>query len=178
MSHTLEVIEQKALLLSMARSRLGDLVQQLNAELEVLKGEQMPAIRVAIAQALVAWKTLDVGIQASPDLFVRPRTVAAHGITFGLAKSKGSLEIPDPDKTVALIRRHFPEQAAVLIQTKEMPVKKALEQMTAAELKRLSVQVGEGQGQVVIRPAASDVDKLVRALVRSEAEADAEKVPA
>lgn len=170
---TLEELNERALALSNARLQLGQLVQALNAGLEALKANEMPAIRVAIEQATAAWAALEAGVQSSPGLFVKPRTVAAHGVTFGIQKSKGVINIPDADKTVALIRKHLPEKADVLITTKEVPVKKAVEQLTAADLKRIGVQVTEGQDTVVIRPAPSDVDKLVKALVKAEVETDA-----
>lgn len=170
---TLEELNARALALSNARLQLGQLVQALNAGIEALKANEMPAIRAAIDQATAAWAALEAGVQGSPELFVKPRTVAAHGVTFGIQKSKGVINIPDADKTVALIRKHLPEKADVLITTKEVPVKKAVEQLTAADLKRIGVQVTEGQDTVVIRPAPSDVDKLVKALVKAEVETDA-----
>ena len=174
MSKTLEDLTRSALALSEARHQLGTMVQALNAGLEALKADQMPEIRAAIDVATAAWAELEAAIQASPGLFVKPRTVAAHGITFGIQKSKGSIHVPDSDRTVLLIRKHLPDQAAVLITTKEAPVKKALEQLSAADLKRIGVHVGEAQDTVVIRPAPSDVDKLVKALVKAEVEEPAD----
>lgn len=170
MATTMDVIEDRARVLAGARAELGALVQALNAGLEAMKAEQMPDIREAIDLATAAWGRLEQAIQAAPELFVKPRTVAAHGITFGIQKSKGAIEIPDPDKTVALIRKHLPDQARVLISVKEVPVKKAVEKLAAAELKRIGVHVGEAVDAVVIRPAPSDVDKLVRALVKAQVE--------
>lgn len=164
----MDEINARAKRLADARQQLGQLVQALNAGLEALKANEMPAIRDAIAQATTAWSALEAGIQAAPALFIKPRTVAAHGITFGIEKGKGSITVPDPDRTVLLIRRHMPDQAAVLIASKEVPVKKALAQLSVADLKRIGAQVGDADDRVVIRPAPSDVDKLVAALVRAE----------
>lgn len=152
--------------LAEARAQLGQRVSALNADIQVLHDAQMPAIREAIASVSAAWSNLDLLIQSSPSLFVRPRTVAAFGITVGITKSKGTLKIENAKRTVALIKRHMPDQVAVLVATKESPAKKALERLSAADLKRIGVTV-EGVGdQVVIRPAPSDVDKLVKALLR------------
>lgn len=164
---TLDDITEATRHLSEARANLGHMVSALNAGIQALKDDEMPAIREAIAQATAAWSDLEQLVQASPYLFIKPRTVAAHGITVGITKSKGTLQIENPDRTVLLIKRHLPDQVAVLVATKEAPVKKALEQLSAADLKRIGVTV-EGVGdQVVIRPAPSDVDKLVKALLRS-----------
>src|SRR5574337_421285 len=171
---TLDEITDNARLLADARTHLGELMHALSAGLEALKADRMPDIRHAIVAASAAWQALELSIQINPQLFVRPRTVSAHGITFGLEKGKGTITVADPDRTCALIRKHLPEQADVLIAARDMPVKKALAQLSAADLKRIGATVTDVGDRVVIRPAPSDVDKLVKALVRTELdEADA-----
>lgn len=167
---TLDHITDSARLLADARSHLGELMHALSAGLEALKADSLPDIRNAIVAATAAWQSLELSIQINPQLFVQPRTVSAHGITFGLEKGKGAITISDPDKTIALIRKHLPEQAHLLITTREVPLKKALAQLSAADLKRIGATVSDAGDRVVIRPAPSDVDKLVKALVRTELE--------
>lgn len=167
-TNTLDDITDNARLLADARAHLGELMHALSAGLEALKADSMPDIRNAIVAATAAWQALELSIQINPQLFVQPRTVSAHGITFGLEKGKGAITIGDPDKTCALIRKHLPEQADVLIALRETPVKKALAQLSARDLQRIGASVTDAGDRVVIRPAPSDVDKLVRALVRTE----------
>lgn len=174
METTLDEIEKQAEALANARETLGKYVRALNAGLEALKANKMPAIRAAIDVATDEWGTLEALIAANPGLFVKPRTVAAHGISFGMALGKGRIEIPDPARTVALIRKHLPEQAKVLIAVEEVPVKKAVEKLEPAMLKRIGVNLIAGVDQVVIRPAPSDIDKLVKALVTADVAAKAE----
>lgn len=168
MTTTLDDLNEDARRLAEARAHLGGMMQALQAGIEALKAESMPDIRHAIVAATAAWKALELGIQLNPQLFVRPRTVAAHGITFGLEKGKGAIEFAGAERTCELIRKHLPEQAAALILTREAPLKKAVAQLSAAELKRIGASVVEAGDQVVIRPAPSDVDKLVKALVRAD----------
>lgn len=167
---TLEELTKDALLLAETRAHLGQMMQALSAGIEALKADSMPDIRNAIVAATAAWQALELGIQLNPHLFVKPRTVAAHGITFGLEKGKGSIEFGDPEATCRLIRKHLPELADTLIVLREMPLKKAVAQLSAAELKKIGATVQDAGDQVVIRPAPSDVDKLVKALVRAEIE--------
>ena len=174
MPSTLEDITEDARRLAETRAHLGGLMQTLSAGIEAMKAEHMPDIRSAIQAATAAWQALELGIQLNPQLFAKPRTVAAHGITFGLEKGKGAITITNPDKTVQLIRKHLPEQADVLIATQEVPVKKALAQLSASDLKRIGATVTDATDRVVIRPAPSDVDKLVKALVRAEVDESAE----
>lgn len=170
MPSTLDDITEDARLLAETRAHLGEMMQALSAGIEALKADSMPDIRSAIVAATAAWQALELGIKLNPQLFVKPRTVAAHGITFGIEKGKGSIKVTDPDKTCELIRKHLPDQADVLIATQHVPVKKALAQLSAADLRRIGATVTDSDDQVVIRPAPSDVDKLVKALVRAELE--------
>lgn len=165
---TLDHINADAKLLADARAQLGLMMQALNAGLEALKADAMPEIRSAIDAASVAWQALECRIRANPQLFVKPRTVAAHGITFGIEKGKGAIKIDDPEKTCKLIRKHLPELADTLIVTSEAPLKKGVAQLSVADLKRIGATVVDAADQVVIRPAPSDVDKLVKALVRAQ----------
>ena len=170
MTTTLDDISENARLLADTRGHLGELMRTLSAGLEALKADAMPDIRNAIVAASAAWQALELSIQLNPQLFVKPRTVAAHGITFGMEKGKGSIKFADEEKTCELIRKHLPEQAATLIVTRESPLKKAVSLLSVADLKRIGATVIDAGDQVVIRPAPSDVDKLVKALVRAEIE--------
>ncbi len=169
-----EIIDDEVQTLAQARASLGLLMHALQQGMEALKADHMPGIRAAVSDAETAWKALSAQIELHPHLFVKPRTAVAHGIKFGMAKGKGGLNIPDPDKTVALIRKHLPEQADVLIAVKEAPAKEALVQLPAADLKRIGVQVVDSGDQVVIKPADGEVDKLVKVLLKAAIEGEGE----
>jgi hypothetical protein len=162
-----QIITHQVHPLAQARCELGTLVQALQDGIEQLKADHMPGVRAAIDKAAAAWAALAAQIEEHPELFVRPRTVQAHGIKFGLAKGKGALQILNPDRTVALIRKHLPDQAQVLIATKEMPAKDALAQLSVADLKRIAVDVVDSGDQVVIKPADGEIDRVVRALMKA-----------
>ena len=87
-----------------------------------------------------------------------------------MAKGKGKICIDDPAMAIKLIRKHFPEQADVLIKTEEKPVAKAIGQLTVPELKRIGGTVEEAGDQVVIKPTDSEVDKLISALIADATE--------
>lgn len=166
-----EVIDA-ARVLAQGRELLAKRVRSLQEAIDHLKADRLPEVRQCIETASAAWLALETLVQAHPELFVRPRTVEAHGIVFGMAKGRGGLEIEDEERTVALIKRHLPEQADVLIATRERPVKDALLQLPAADLKRIGVNVKETGDRVVIKPADGDVDKLVKALVTAAVEGE------
>jgi hypothetical protein len=176
---TLETITATAALLAARRERLTTVSQRLKRDLDAIKAEAMPELQAAITEAAEAFKRLELEIQTNPQFFTRPRTVVAHGLKFGMEKGKGTLEIANPDKTVALIKKHFPDQVDLLIDTKETPAKDAIAKLPAADLKRLGCELTGTGDRVVIRAVEGDTDKLVKHLVKvfvdkADAEGDAE----
>lgn len=169
---TLEFITDGAALLAKRRERLASLVNALNKGIEALKTDAMPELRKAINDATESWKALEANIIDNPTLFASPRTVTAHGIKFGLAKGKGTVEIGDDAKTIRLIKKHFPEQVDTLIDTKETPSKDALFKLPAADLKRLGCELKGTGDRVVIKLADGEVDKIVKALVSAKVDED------
>ena len=169
-SPALHAILELAERLARKRESLGQLVLLVNGEIEGAKARRFAKVKALADDAAAAWSALEAAVTANPELFVKPRKLAAHGIAFGYEKGKGGLEIADAEKTLQLIRRHFPELADVLIATKEAPAKDALANLTAAELKKLGVEVKGTGDVVVIRPADGAIDKLVKALVAAATE--------
>ncbi|GAB4485935.1 MAG: hypothetical protein OHK006_12930 [Thermodesulfovibrionales bacterium] len=151
-----------------ARRSLADRVQALNDEIEAAKKRLLPGIKRAVEKAAEKKAALSSAVLEGVHLFERPRTVVISGIKVGLEKGKGKIEWEDDEQVVRLIEKHFPEQADVLIQTKKKPLKKALANLSAAELKKIGVVIEETGDQVVIKGADSDVDKLVKALLRED----------
>lgn len=171
---TMAQIEDAAKRYAAARGMLTDICSAFNKDLEGTKARYVPQLRSAVGIAKERDAELRAMIAESKELFAKPKTVIFHGIKVGYQKAKGKVEFDDPDQVVKLIRKHFPEQADVLIVTKEKPAKEALEQLTAAELKKLGVTVVEAGDQVVAKDTAGEVDKLVSALLKDESEGEGE----
>lgn len=153
----------------------ADYYQQLAADVEILeaairtiKKKALPSIKRAAERAAVAKETLKAAIEEAPQLFDRPRTRLFHGVKVGLQKGKGETQIPNEEKTIELIRKHFEDQAEILIKTEETVVKKALANLTAVDLKRIGVNVIEAGDQVVVKVADSEIEKMVDALFKDE----------
>lgn len=151
-----------------ARRVLGDRVQHLTDEIETAKKRLLPGIKRAVENASEKKAALSAAVMQSPELFARPRTIVLSGIKVGLEKGKGIIEWDDDAQVVKLIEKHFSEQADVLIKTTKKPLKKPLSQLTVAELKKLGIVVEETGDQVVIKGTDSDVDKLVKALLKED----------
>lgn len=149
-----------------ARGQLAEIVAGLNHEIEALKRKALPLIKASVNRTAEREAELRALIEASPALFTKPRTVIFHGIKVGFQKGKGTLEIPDPEDTLARIRRMFAEEAGNYIAVKESPSKGALINLSAAELKKLGCLVSDTGDEVVIRPTDTAVDKIVDALLK------------
>lgn len=156
------------------RETLAAIVGDLNAGIEALKRDRMKDLKAAVRAWSEQHDRLKAMIGENPALFEKPKTHVMHGIKFGYRKGTGGLDFDDAEQVVKLIRKHFPEQFDVLVKTQETPIKGALAQLSAAELKRLGVTV-EMTGDVpFIKVTDSAVDKLVAALLKSAVDESAE----
>lgn len=147
------------------RLALRSRVDGLRAEVDAARRKRLPAIRRSVEEVAAARGELEAAIAANPDAFVRPRTLVIEGVRIGFTRQKGRLVIADRERLLALIRRHFPEQAAVLIKTTEAPVRAALARLPPSDLERLGVTVEDTGDAVVIKPTDGDVEKVVEALL-------------
>jgi hypothetical protein len=163
---TMNEIEQHTREYAERRGALAGAVDELNAAIEALKRKHLPLIKRRVAAAADAQAVLQAALNESRELFVKPKTQTFHGIKVGFKKGTGKIEFDDADKVVQRIRKHCEADVAeLLIITTEKPSKDALGQQDAALLKKLGVTITEAGEYVVIAPADSNVDKLVKALL-------------
>ncbi len=165
-----EQIDGHARQYASAREVLAERVSKFEAEVQAIRNRLLPGIKSAAAVAAVLQSELAAGIAQHPDLFVKPRTMTLHGIRVGYIKGKGKITWEDDEKVIAAIRRAFAKPTADrLIAIVERPVKDALAQLPAAELRRLGVQVEEAGDQVYIKAIDTEVDKLVARILEEGA---------
>jgi hypothetical protein len=169
---TLNEIDALARAYGDARDALKERVAALNDQVEMLKRQHLPAIKRAVAAAATRHDTLKGAIEESPDLFLKPKTVLIHGLRLGYLKSRGELAWDDPAQVVKLIRRHLGDQFENLVKVAESPIKSALAQLSAADLKRIGVMVIETGEQPFIKPTDTEIDRLVEALLREAQESE------
>jgi phage host-nuclease inhibitor protein Gam len=167
-------IEKRAKAFADARAEVSSIVTVLNDGIDALKRDNMPALKRCIAKVAERHDNLRALIDANPQLFTKPKTVVFHGVKVGFAKGKGGISFDDEAQVVKLIKKHLPDQAEVLIITKEKPARDALAQLSAADLKKIGCTVVNTGDQVVIKPADSEVDKLVDTLIKGATETDSE----
>lgn len=167
---TLTEIEQLTRAYADARGVLAERVAALQEEIEAARRRRLRGIKEAVARAADARGALHAAVEGAPELFERPRSVTIAGIKVGWQKGRGEITWDDADRVVALIRRHLPDQADALIRVVTSPIKSALAQLAAPDLRRIGVSVVETGDQVLIKPVDGEIDKLVDALLREAAE--------
>ena len=112
---------------------------------------------------------LHAAIDASPELFEKPRTAVFHGIKVGFQKVRAGLEWEDDNLVSKLIEKYFPEQFEILVKVEKSPIKKALIQMEKADLRKVGIRVVEAGDEVTIKATVSDIEKWLSAFRRSRA---------
>lgn len=159
------------------RAVLAERVQSLQEEMDALQRSKMRGIKAALATTQDAQAALENALKAEPELFEKPRTITVDGIKVGYAKGKGKLEWEDDARVVALIEKHFPEQADVLIAVEKKPVKDALNQLTVAELKKLGVTAEDVGDKIVIKAQDSAIEKLIKKLLKVDDSTAYDEIP-
>jgi hypothetical protein len=164
---TLREIEDATRLLADNHELLKLRVETLHNLLEELKREHIEAIKQAAADTANAKGALEALIDDSRHLFAKPKSIIISGIRVGLKKGSGKVEYEDEALVIKRLKKLFSlDHQETYIKTTEKVKKKALEDLDAATLKKLGVTI-EGNGEVVlIKMVASDVDKIVAAMLK------------
>jgi len=167
---TLLDIEVKTRHYAKRHDALTYIVRELDNEIKRIQNRYMKEIAKRASATKEARAELAAALEQAKPLFARPRTQVFDGVKVGFQKGKGKIVCADETKTVQLIYKHLPEHAATLVRQIESPVMDALNQLPVAELKRIGCTVTEASDCVVIAPAKSDVDKLVKSMLKEGAE--------
>ena len=167
---TMEQIEVKAKAHAQAREKLSEIVTALRDGIEALKRSHMTKLKAAVNKAVETSEELRALVEKSPTLFVKPKSVIFYGIKAGYRKEKGKIEFDDADKVIKLIRKHFPEQADVLIITEEKPSKEAINKLTAEQVKKIGVTITSDTDVAFVSSTDSEIDKMVGALLKGAEE--------
>ena len=151
-----------------ARTILKGLVEALESDIAMIKKRALPGIRKLAEKTAEKHRLLKEAIEASLELFQRPKTVIFHGVRVGFMKGKGEITWEDTAQVLKLIKKNFPDQVDLLIKVTETPVKVTLAGLSVSDLKKLGVTVTETDDQVVIKPTDSEIDKIVNAILKED----------
>jgi len=152
------------------RDTLYEAMLALQEEIDMIKKRHLPHIKKTVERTGELQAQLKAAIEASPELFDKPKTMIIFGIRIGFGKQKGRLEWKDDGVVIKLAKRLFPDTWQTYIKVTEKPMKKALSTLAVADLKKLGIEeVGSGDG-VIIKPIDSEVEKLVDRLLKEKEE--------
>ena len=170
---TLQDIIALARAFAAAREATEALADDIKAIQRKALRSRLRTLRSRVAEQAAAEDALRAAIQARPELFVRPRTVAVDGIRFGLRKQPGAVALGDEAQAIRRLRAIFPGQAPTLIRVSESLDRKALRRLSAAELAQIGITIERARDEVTIATASSDLDRIVAALLDDAAPAEA-----
>lgn len=165
---TIATIEQLTKAYADSRDVLKKRVQTLEDETSALKRRHLPLIRRVLDDVQRRYDALKMALEEGRGLFGKPKTHTFHGVRVGFKKEKGRLTWESDEQVVRLIKKHFPDQAETLIRTRETPVKDALAQLPASDLKKLGVRLEDDEERPFIKTTDSEIDKMVDALLKDE----------
>ncbi len=172
---TLGEIEGLAKTYAEARDKLTATLNKLDRLINAFTRRYLPGIKVQVRIAKERESALLTAIDTSRSLFQRPKSIVLCGIKVGLHKGSGKLEWEDDDLVIKLIRRHLPEKADLLIDTKETVKRAGLNTLTVAELKSIGVAVGDTDDVAFAKGVDSDIEKLVKKYLDEKKDKEAKK---
>jgi hypothetical protein len=158
-------IENRARNYTELRGEIAALVGELNERIDSLTRAKMPLIKKLAARAATEHAELEAAITAAPHLFEKPRTLTFHGVKCGFRKNEGRLEFDDPDRVVQKIYQIF-DAPEPFLRIVTQPNKETLATLPGTDLKRLGCRIVDTTDVVVIKPADSDLDKKINALLK------------
>lgn len=170
MSVTMTEIEAKTHKLAEARAQAQYILGAMQEGIDAIKKSELPKLRRAMQKANEHHEALKAMVEASPELFAKPKTVILHGIRVGYQKGKGSIVFDDADTCVAAIQKHLPDMEEQLIRWTGKPIKEALNQLDVATLKKIGCRVVDTGDSIVIKAVDSEFDKLAEAMMRDQTE--------
>lgn len=168
---TMQQIEELAAKTAAVRDALTGTFMAQQDEIADIEKKYLPRVRRLTAEFKAASESLMQAVSDSPQLFVRPRSVVFHAIKLGYAKGRGKIEWECADDTlIKRIRANHPDQVGLLIETIERPVKTALADLAATDLRKLGVVVEETGDVPFVRLADTEIAKTIKGLLRSAEE--------
>lgn len=169
MSEAIDEILRLAQEYAEARDVLATVVDAVRARQREIMVERLGDLRQAVSRTSTARDVLADALEEHRAAFAggkdAPRTRSLAGVKVGWRKRPGRLTWVDDAAVVDRIRQHLPDQVAVLVRTKEQPVRGALKSIAVSDLARIGVTLEADVDEVVIVPTRDDLDAVVKALM-------------
>jgi len=172
---TMTEIESLAKAFAGASDELAARLNELREVQEAAKRRRLQGIKNALARVQANYDELKAAVGDSRELFEKPKTRVLHGIRCGWMKQKGKLDVADDDACVAALRKLLGNDAEAYIKVTEAPIRAALANLPAKDLKRIGATITDDVDAVVVKRAEGEIDKLIDALLNDADLAEAAK---
>lgn len=176
---TLADAERGCALYDATCTEMETIIADLEKELGEVKHKYMAALKRKVGQVARCEAELTQIIEASPELFAKPKTMILHGVKIGFTLSKGSVEFDDDDEQNVVRRIQalcgctdefktddtFVGRESEFIRTKFAVNKVAVSRLSAEDLERIGCRI-DGAGDVVcVKRVAGDVEKIIDKMI-------------
>ena len=162
-------IEEAARDFSAKSKILRNYHEDLNSEIETVKGRYIDKIKEVSGLAGESYQLLLTLVKDASELFQEKKSMTISGVKFGYQKKKGKLEILNEEATINKIKENYADKAELYINTKYSLVKKALDTLPAMDLKKLGVSVIQDTDEAFVKLTDDEVQKLIEAMVKESA---------
>ena len=170
METTLFAIDKQAEQLGRDWLDLVEACNTLQETIEATKRAAAPKIK-RLAQAVQTGRAaLADTVSGNRHLFERPRSRTMHGWKVGIEKGRGKVTWADDERVVDLITRHMADRLDDLVRTKRTPDRGAIGKLSVEELRRIGCSISDTDDQIVVRPVATDAEKLVSGFLNGDPE--------
>lgn len=162
-------LETAAKEFSAASKILRNIKEELDTEIDAVKAKYSTAFAEASKNAGEAYQMLLTLVESSEELFSDKKSMSINNVKFGYRKKAGTINIDNETFTIDRLRELFPKDADKYLSTKISISKKALNNLTAAELKKVGVNVIQDSSEAFVKLTDDEVQKLIDALVKESA---------
>ena len=168
----LDKIEDQARAYAAANAATLRLADDLKAAIAAVCAAHVGKIKTAAGAAAVEREALMELLKDAADLFGAPRrSLTVDGVRVGWKKERGKVVITDEAAVVKRIEDRLPaDQAELLIRRTAKVHKPGVFDLTAADLKRLGIQIEADSDAPFIKDIEVPIDKLVAGLMDEFAE--------
>lgn len=162
-------LETAAKEFSAASKILRNIKEELDTEIDAVKAKYSTAFAEASKNAGEAYQMLLTLVESSEELFLDKKSMSINNVKFGYRKKAGTIDIDNETFTIDKLRELFPKDVDKYLSTKISISKKALNNLTAAELKKVGVNVIQDSSEAFVKLTDDEVQKLIDALVKESA---------
>lgn len=148
---------------------LRNIKESLDAEIDEVKSKYIEELKKASIEAGESYQMLLTLVESSEELFSDKKSMSINNVKFGYRKKAGTIEIDNETFTIDKLQELFPDNSDMYLSKKISISKKALDSLTAAELKKIGVNVIQDSSEAFVKLTDDEVQKLIDALVKESA---------